>query len=159
VLLYGKAGGAWVGSDNPNLTVNGLPEILVKTTGGTVTIRPVAGTRRKWMKGNELRKRGAGGDLGGTMRPAAEVSSTSSLSVQICTSTMLSPLPTAWPATRSGRSDEVLLARYRLVSVSITRILSPLKIYDLALIRLLDYIEGVGQPLAYYAGELRPPTP
>ena len=62
-------------------------------------------------------------------------------------------------ATRSGRSDEVLLARYRLVSVSITRILSPLKIYDLALIRLLDYIEGVGQPLAYYAGELRPPTP
>jgi outer membrane immunogenic protein len=32
VLLYGKAGGAWVGSDNPNLTVNGIPTTLTSST-------------------------------------------------------------------------------------------------------------------------------
>ena len=32
MLLYGKAGGAWVGSDNPNLTVNGIPTTLTSST-------------------------------------------------------------------------------------------------------------------------------
>ena len=32
VLLYGKAGGAWVGADNPNLTVNGLGQTLTSST-------------------------------------------------------------------------------------------------------------------------------
>jgi outer membrane immunogenic protein len=32
VLLYGKGGGAWVGSDNPNLTVAGLPTTLTSST-------------------------------------------------------------------------------------------------------------------------------
>ena len=32
VLLYGKAGGAWVGSDNPNLTVAGIPTTLTSST-------------------------------------------------------------------------------------------------------------------------------
>jgi len=32
VLLYGKAGGAWVGSDNPNLTVGGFPTTLTSST-------------------------------------------------------------------------------------------------------------------------------
>jgi len=32
VLFYGKAGGAWVGSDNPNLTVNGLGTTLSSST-------------------------------------------------------------------------------------------------------------------------------
>jgi outer membrane immunogenic protein len=32
VLLYGKGGGAWVGSDNPNLTVNGLGTTLSSST-------------------------------------------------------------------------------------------------------------------------------
>jgi outer membrane immunogenic protein len=32
VLLYGKAGGAWVGADNPNLTVNGLGQTLSSST-------------------------------------------------------------------------------------------------------------------------------
>jgi outer membrane immunogenic protein len=32
VLLYGKAGGAWVGANNPNLTVNGLGQTLSSST-------------------------------------------------------------------------------------------------------------------------------
>ena len=32
VLLYGKAGGAWVGADNPNLTVNGAGQTLSSST-------------------------------------------------------------------------------------------------------------------------------
>jgi outer membrane immunogenic protein len=32
VLLYGKAGGAWVGANNPNLTVNGLGQTLTSST-------------------------------------------------------------------------------------------------------------------------------
>ena len=32
VLLYGKGGGAWVGSDNPNLTVGGVPTTLTSST-------------------------------------------------------------------------------------------------------------------------------
>src|SRR5262249_42670721 len=32
VLLYGKAGGAWVGADNPNLTVAGVPTTLTSST-------------------------------------------------------------------------------------------------------------------------------
>ena len=32
VLLYGKAGGAWVGANNPNLTVNGAPATLTSST-------------------------------------------------------------------------------------------------------------------------------
>ena len=32
VLLYGKAGGAWVGADNPNLTVGGVPTTLSSST-------------------------------------------------------------------------------------------------------------------------------
>jgi outer membrane immunogenic protein len=32
VLLYGKAGGAWVGSENPNLTVGGIPTTLTSST-------------------------------------------------------------------------------------------------------------------------------
>jgi outer membrane immunogenic protein len=32
VLLYGKAGGAWVGADNPNLTVGGFPATLTSST-------------------------------------------------------------------------------------------------------------------------------
>ena len=32
VLLYGKGGGAWVGADNPNLTVNGLGQTLSSST-------------------------------------------------------------------------------------------------------------------------------
>jgi outer membrane immunogenic protein len=32
VLLYGKGGGAWVGANNPNLTVNGVPVTLSSST-------------------------------------------------------------------------------------------------------------------------------
>ena len=32
VLLYGKAGGAWVGANNPNLTVNGAGQTLTSST-------------------------------------------------------------------------------------------------------------------------------
>jgi outer membrane immunogenic protein len=32
VLVYGKGGGAWVGADNPNLTVNGLGQTLTSST-------------------------------------------------------------------------------------------------------------------------------
>ena len=32
VLLYGKAGGAWVGANNPNLTVNGGGQTLTSST-------------------------------------------------------------------------------------------------------------------------------
>jgi outer membrane immunogenic protein len=32
VLVYGKGGGAWVGADNPNLTVNGLGQTLSSST-------------------------------------------------------------------------------------------------------------------------------
>jgi outer membrane immunogenic protein len=32
VLLYGKGGGAWVGANNPNLTVNGAPVTLSSST-------------------------------------------------------------------------------------------------------------------------------
>jgi outer membrane immunogenic protein len=32
VLLYGKAGGAWVGANNPNLTINGVPTTLSGST-------------------------------------------------------------------------------------------------------------------------------
>jgi outer membrane immunogenic protein len=32
VLLYGKGGGAWVGADNPNLTVNGAGQTLTSST-------------------------------------------------------------------------------------------------------------------------------
>jgi outer membrane immunogenic protein len=32
VLLYGKGGGAWVGANNPNLTVNGLGQTLSSST-------------------------------------------------------------------------------------------------------------------------------
>jgi CTP synthase len=35
------------------------------------TREPVVGLMTEWMKGNELEKRGAGGDLGGTMRLGA----------------------------------------------------------------------------------------
>jgi outer membrane immunogenic protein len=32
VLVYGKGGGAWVGADNPNLTVNGAGQTLTSST-------------------------------------------------------------------------------------------------------------------------------
>ena len=32
MLLYGKAGGAWVGANNPNLTVGGLGQTLSSST-------------------------------------------------------------------------------------------------------------------------------
>ena len=32
VLLYGKGGGAWVGANNPNLTVNGVGQTLSSST-------------------------------------------------------------------------------------------------------------------------------
>jgi len=32
VLVYGKGGGAWVGSDNPNLTINGFGQTLTSST-------------------------------------------------------------------------------------------------------------------------------
>ena len=39
VLLYGKGGGAWVGTNNPGLTINGAPAAFSNTTsnnlGGT----------------------------------------------------------------------------------------------------------------------------
>jgi CTP synthase len=46
----------------------------IKTASSTEfgeTAEPVIGTMREWMKGNELEKRIAGGDLGGTMRLGA----------------------------------------------------------------------------------------
>ena len=35
------------------------------------TLHPVVGLMTEWMRGNELQKRGVGGDLGGTMRLGA----------------------------------------------------------------------------------------
>jgi CTP synthase len=47
----------------------GLPEANSTEFGSTP--EPVVGLMTEWLKGNELEKRGAGGDLGGTMRLGA----------------------------------------------------------------------------------------
>ena len=45
VLLYGKGGGAWVGSNNPTLTINGAPvAILTSNSNGGWT----AGLGAEW---------------------------------------------------------------------------------------------------------------
>jgi outer membrane immunogenic protein len=46
VLVYGKGGGAWVGADNPNLTVNGLGTTLTSST--TTNFGWTAGVGVEW---------------------------------------------------------------------------------------------------------------
>src|SRR5215831_12472140 len=46
VLLYGKGGGAWVGANNPNLTVNGLGQTLSSST--TTNFGWTAGIGVEW---------------------------------------------------------------------------------------------------------------
>jgi outer membrane immunogenic protein len=46
VLVYGKGGGAWVGADNPNLTINGVPTTLSGST--TTNFGWTAGVGVEW---------------------------------------------------------------------------------------------------------------
>jgi outer membrane immunogenic protein len=45
VLLYGKAGGAWVGGSSPGLTINGVPALVF---GNTINFGWTAGLGVEW---------------------------------------------------------------------------------------------------------------